>query len=269
MWVSGVSPPGRRGGDRRPAVELTARCRSTTGPARFVPGKRSREPRRRRPRLSSGCCRWPMPGCGCVAADLPVLLAAHRDAVTEQVAAALESLDALGDPAAALAEVAAVKAEVAEQVSRAEAEAQIAGPRGRRGRRQQPRPLQRAKRRPSLNGTPRSRPRDSPPKRWRNWSRTSRYCARRSGSPASNATKPCTTRRNCARTWQRRRARRGGRAGGRGRRRTGRCHHRQGRAAPRRRTCPDAGTVGQGRGTEEVLTVLRRRWCRRGPVAPR
>ena len=59
-----------------------------------------------------------------VAADLPVLLAAHRDAVTDQVAAALESLDALGDPAAALAEVAAVKAEAAEQVSRAEAEAQ-------------------------------------------------------------------------------------------------------------------------------------------------
>ena len=59
-----------------------------------------------------------------LASELPLLLAAHREALDEQVAAALESLDALGDPAAALAEVAAVKAEGAEQVSRAEAEAQ-------------------------------------------------------------------------------------------------------------------------------------------------
>lgn len=59
-----------------------------------------------------------------LASELPVLLAAHREAIDEQVAAALESLDALGDPAAALAEVAAVKADGAEQVSRAEAEAQ-------------------------------------------------------------------------------------------------------------------------------------------------
>lgn len=58
--------------------------------------------------------------------SLAPMLAGHREAVASQVAAALESLDDIGDPAMVEAEIGAVRAEAMRQASEAEADAERA-----------------------------------------------------------------------------------------------------------------------------------------------